>query len=471
MKLFSAEKPLAIVDVETTGASPQRDRVLEIAIIRVEQGKVVETFETILDPECTVQPFILQFTGIQEREIKKGPTFSDISKKVEELLKDAIFVAHNARFDHTFIKAEFARLGIPFSKKRLCTVELSRSLYPEYRKHDLSTLIDRFDFICKQRHRALGDAEVLADFLTHCENCFPEEKIQASLKHVLKRVRVPSGLPTGIIESLPESPGIYIFYGEDGEMLYIGKSINIRKRVISHFGNDASSRQLRLAHEVKDIEARTTAGELGALLLESYLIKKEQPLYNRMSRRSRKLVVVKEEIKEGYKHAVLETYTTEDISASPEIIGIFKSLSQAKKALDALSIEYKLCPRLLGLEQGKGPCFYSQLGRCDGACKGAESEIIYNARFNEAFRKRRVKVWPFSGPILINEKNGDREGGQAFVIHEWRLVNSYTYDEAGQSPFLTDDFVFDFDSYKILAQYISRNKKQVKLLTNLNTVI
>jgi DNA polymerase-3 subunit epsilon len=467
MKVFSQEKPLAIVDIETTGASPVRDRVLEIAIIRIEQGKVVETLNTVLDPECSIPVTITGLTGISEKDMKAAPTFNDISKEISRLLDGAYFVAHNARFDHSFIKAEFARLGINFSKKRLCTVALSRELFPQYKRHDLSTIIDRFSFTCENRHRAYDDAKILGDFMSHCEKLHKQEKIEEAMQKVLKRVRVPASVPLQVIENLPENPGVYIFYGEDGEILYIGKSINIKKRVISHFGNDASSKQLRLASEVKDIEAITTAGELGALLLESHMIKKEQPLYNRLSRRTKKLVVVQEEMKNGYKHAILQTYNTEDLEASEKVLGIFRSQSQAKKALSDTSEAYKLCPRLLSLEKGSGPCFYSQLGRCYGACGGRESDVEYNSRFDTAFKKRKIRTWPFAGPIMITEPNIEEEGkGQVFIIDNWRLTGSFSYDEAGQSPFLESDYIFDHDSYKILVQYLKNNKKSVKSLSS-----
>ncbi|MDQ3014988.1 MAG: exonuclease domain-containing protein [bacterium] len=480
MKIFSADKPLAIVDVETTGASPQRDRVLEIAVIRVEKGEVVDTFHTVLDPECIIPATIFSLTGISEQDTKGSPTFNDIRERIEQLLAGAYFVAHNARFDYAFIKSEFTRLGLPFSYRRLCTVELSRTLFPQYKRLDLSTLIDRFNFECEARHRALGDAKVLADFLTHCEKVHKTEMVEQAIGRVLKRVRVPLQVPAEVIESLPENPGVYTFYGEDGEILYIGKSINIKKRVVSHFGNDGSSKQLRLMQEVKDIDAVSTSGELGALLLESHMIKKEQPLYNRMARRAKKLVVALEEEVDGYKKVVLETYNSEDLSSEQTTLGVFKSMSQAKTALDALSQEHTLCPRLIGLEparaggKGRGQCFYSQIGRCLGACKGSELSEAHNMRFDMAFKKRRIRAWPYSGPILITEPNVEQEGtGQVFMIDEWRLTGSFSYDEvgltaqAGYRPFLEKSYIFDYDSYKILIQYLKNNTKNVTLLSRI----
>jgi DNA polymerase-3 subunit epsilon len=466
MKSVSTTKPLAIVDVETTGGSPLRDRIIDIGIIRIEEGKIVETFQSLIDPEQYIPPQILSLTGISERELEKAPTFHDISDIITELLSGCIFVAHNARFDYAFLKGEFDRLSLPFSAKRLCTVALSRSLFPEYKRHDLSTIIDRFDLSCSDRHRALPDAEVLVQFLQHSEKLVGEELFLEKVQAVIDRARIPTGIDKKLISALPETPGVYKFFGEDGELLYIGKSINIKKRVQSHFTNDYATRKaMRLAEEVRDIEYIQTHGELGALLLESRLIKQEQPLYNRMSRRMKKLVIVTEELRDGYKHAVCSTLDTDAMQFSKSILGIFKSPSQAKKVLDEYSQAFSLCPRMLGLEQGKGQCFYAQLGRCHGACTGKEDAEVYNKRFHEAFKTRRIKAWPFRGPIVIEEKNIQRERGQAFIIDEWRLVGSFTYDESGSAPFLPEQYVFDYDGYKILAGFIVKNRKKIKELT------
>jgi hypothetical protein len=208
---------------------------------------------------------------------------------------------------------------------------------------------------------------------------------------------------------------------------------------------------------------------LGALLLESYLIKKEQPLYNRLARRTKKLVVVKEKInKKGYKEALIETLMSEDMKSSENIIGIFRSLSQAKKILNLYADVHLLCPQLLGVEKnsaGRG-CFYSQLGKCNGACCGREDTLIYNSRFDTAFSERKVKTWPYQSPILIDEKDVLEKGkGTIFIIDQWKLLASYCYDDGGHKPFLPQEYTFDYDSYKILIQRLKLGSKTIKPLT------
>ncbi len=468
MGVFSYHKPLVLVDIETTGASPMYSKILEIAIIRIEGGVIVETLNTVIDPGISVPDTILSLTGIKEDEIKRAPSFNDISKDVKDLLEGAVFVAHNARFDYSFIKSEFAHLGINFSSKRLCTVALSRSLFPAFKRHDLSSIIERFDFKCEHRHRAYDDAAVLHDFLKIAEKKLGREIVEEKIAAAIGKARVPHNLQPDLISSLPECPGVYVFYGENSEKLYIGKSINIKKRVMSHFSSSETGKALRIAEEVRDIEVIPTTGELGALLLESHLIKKEQPLYNRMSRRMKKLSVIKEDINEdGYKRAIVETYFTEEMTGGENVLGIFRSLAQAKKVLQAYAESHKLCPRLLGLEKGSGQCFYSQIGKCTGACAKKETAELYNSRFTEAFNERKIKIWPYAGPVVINEKNREsKHKGTAFIVDQWKLVGSFTYDEDARDDFLPASFIFDYDAYKILSSRLLKPRKDIKVISH-----
>jgi DNA polymerase-3 subunit epsilon len=336
---------------------------------------------------------------------------------------------------------------------------LSRRLFPEYKKHDLSTIITRFDFVCEARHRAMADAEVLVDFLKVCEKKFGQEVVHDAYKIVMKRNALPVALSHEHIDALPETAGVYIFYGDEGDTLYIGKSINIRNRVLSHFSDDhRSGKEMRMSQEIADIEAIPTSGELGALLLESHLIKERQPLYNRMSRYSRELVAAIESQNEaGYSSVSLERIADAQKLETEKVLGIFRSLKQAKTALNDLAKEHHLCPALLGIESNKRSCFFSQLGICKGACSGKEKADVYNARFTKGFARKRVKVWPFAGPVLITEKK-DEYQGTVFVVDDWRLVESYVYDETGKQKFLPPTYVFDHDAYKILAGYLKKNK-------------
>ncbi len=458
---------LAFVDIETTGTSPVHDRIIEIGILRVEDGKIVSTFKTLIDPGYHIPPEIISLTGITTKDIEAAPTFRDVQDSLQEMLKGCIFVAHNVRFDYSFIKNEFKRINLPFSPKQLCTVKLSRVLYPSYAKHDLSTLIERFGFECLNRHRAFDDATVLWDFYQLIQRTFPQDHLEKAFATISKKPSIPTNLDPSTIKQLPTSPGVYIFYGDNGIPLYIGKSINIKERVKSHFSSDHSSgKEMKMSQQIKSVEAIKTAGELGALLLESSLIKKMQPIYNRALRYSRQLTVLLEsQNQEGYKTIETDILENIDLEQLPQIIGIFKSIKVAKQFLIKAAKEHNLCEKLLGLEALKGSCFGYRLGRCKGACTQKEIYQRYNLRFLEAFINLRVKPWPFDGPVIIQEEDPDQEIRESFIIDKWCYIGSLNSDqlipEISQKPY------FDVDSYKILNRYIKspRNIKSVRALT------
>jgi len=181
-------KNFTIVDVETTGGSPFFSRVIEIGILRIERGEITEKFKSLINPQTEIPEFITEFTGISEKMVKKAPSFEDIAEDIFPLFEDSIFVAHNANFDYKFLTAEFGRSGFNFTMDTLCTVRLSRVLYPEHKRHNLSAIIDRFNFKCKNRHRAFDDAKVLWDFLKKIEKEFPSEQVAAAIERTIKKI-------------------------------------------------------------------------------------------------------------------------------------------------------------------------------------------------------------------------------------------------------------------------------------------
>jgi DNA polymerase-3 subunit epsilon len=458
---------LAILDVETTGMSAPYDRIIEIGLLRIEKGKVVKKFETLLNPECEVSPFIKNLTGISKNDIEDAPIFSDIKSDLIELLEGATFVAHNARFDYAFIKNEFKRIGIPYSAKQLCTVKLSRLLFPEFSHHNLDSIIEKFGIECSRRHRAYDDAKVLWDFLQKIEKSTPQISLEKAFKAILKKPSLPPLLKNKDIENLPEAPGIYLFFGKSEIPLYIGKSINIKERVLSHFVNDSnSSAEMEISQQVERIETIKTAGEFSALLLESNLIKKMQPLYNRKLRYARRLTFLKQKVKNGYFSVEIksgENITHDEIS---EVLGIFKSKKSAKEHLANLVKEYSLCEHLTEVSKTVTPCFSYHLGICRGACIKKENTSLYNARFLIAFSKTKLKAWPFNGPIVIKEKNNDGEG-DGLLFDKWCYLGKTS--EYIENDVREQNAISDFDVYKILNSFL-KDQKNLKKITTLNSV-
>ncbi len=464
MSIFKTKK-FAIVDVETSGANAVFDRVIEIGILRVENGEIVERFNSLVNPGTIISPFIKDITGINNEDLFGAPTFEDISNKVITLLDGAVFVAHNARFDYGFIKNELKRVGFSYNSKCLCTVRLSRRMFPEYTKHDLSSLIERFNFDCLNRHRAYDDAKVLWDFLDQLYKSERKEELEESIGALLKENTLPQFLNSKAIKDLPEGAGVYIFYGENNEVLYIGKSKNIRHRVLSHFSNDhASSKEMHLCQQTTRIESIETAGELSALLLESQMVKEYCPIYNRQLRRVSKLVLAKKIKKGNYIGVELERSGEILPEQYKNIVGVFKNISQAKSFLRGISCDFGLCPRVLGLEKGHGACFNHQIKKCSGACIEIADPQDFKKKFKEAFKNRKIKAWPFLGPIVITEKKDD-ETAHSFVLDNWCLLHNI---EVGEDNFITNTHPpkFDYDSYKIFRRYIVNplNKKNIKSL-------
>lgn len=454
-------RTFAFIDVETTGGSATYDRIIEIGIIRVENGKVVRKYTSLIDPQKYISPFITGITGIRPEDVNGAPLFEDIQNEVRELLDGAIFVAHNARFDYGFLKNEFKRVGVSFNAKCLCSVRLSRRLFSRHKRHDLSSIIERCGIRCDERHRALGDAAAIWDFFCHIETIGRGLELIEAIDHLLKRPSYPQLLDEKTVRDLPYGPGVYVFYGEGNVVLYVGKSRNLRYRVLSHFSGDhSSSKEMHLCQQTKKIETVRTAGELGALLLESKMIKDLCPYYNRQLRRTSLLVIAKKKVIDGYNSVSLERLDEIVKEDQRNVMAVFKNVTQGKKFLRAACDELGLCPKILGLEKSKGSCFNHQLEKCRGACVGEEATNAFNQKFESIFARRRLKAWPFKGPITIEEKLNGRK--HSFLIDNWCLLSEYDSEDSEASA--ERQAKFDYDSYKILTAYL-RDKKNVRNIT------
>ncbi len=470
---------LVFVDLETTGASATHGRILEVGMLRVESGKIVDTFSSLVNPHTYIPPEIERLTGISQKDVQNAPTFDSLAKDIYAFIKDAIFVAHNVRFDYGFLKSEFARSEITFTARHFCTVRLSRLLYPRFKRHNLDSIIERFGFLCENRHRALDDAKIIQQFYERAKATITSDIFERAVSVALKKPSLPLQLKAEVLDSLPEQPGVYIMYGSGGAPLYVGKSISIKERVLSHFASDIrSASEMKIAQQIESIETITTPGELGALILESSMIKKMLPLYNKKLRIKRELTAIRrKKNKDGYETISLdpvERIHPDDIYNESEerIIGVCNSKRQAKALLAGIAKEFLLCEKLLQLESTNAACFSYRLGLCHGACVKAESSLKYNMRFVEAFSSIQIKPWPFKGPIVIEEKNEQVGETQFFYIDKWCYLGSVTIDTKGSvKKELEDTIIFDADLYRILRSYLytPRYAKNIRNLNEMNT--
>src|SRR5258706_6061796 len=242
------DAPLAIVDLETTGAHPAWDRVTEIAVVEVQDGEVVSEWSTLVNPGTSIPPAIQALTGITNDMVADAPAFEDLASGLHERLEGRVFVAHNARFDYGFLRHEFERAGLRFHARTLCTVKLSRRLYPGHARHSLDCLIERHGIHCSARHRALGDAQAVWPFLRIPTQDQGAERVQDAARQLSKLPALPAHIERAAVDAIPEAPGVYLFYGEGDLLLYVGKSVAMRSRVLQHFSGDLNSaRQQQIA--------------------------------------------------------------------------------------------------------------------------------------------------------------------------------------------------------------------------------
>lgn len=235
--------PVVYVDIETTGGSARSSRVLEVAAIRVEPDGTTREFSCVVDPETYIPTVITRITGISQADITDAPKFNDIADRLIDILGDAVFIAHNVRFDYSFLKMEFARVGIEFSPKLLCTVRLSRALYKTERGHSLAKLIERHEIPVLDRHRALADAHAIKYFAELAFDQHGENLFNQMVERQLRTQYLPPNLDLEEIESIGNVPGVYIFKDEVGQPMYVGKSVTLKTRVLSHF-RDTSAREV-----------------------------------------------------------------------------------------------------------------------------------------------------------------------------------------------------------------------------------
>lgn len=468
-------RDLVFVDLETTGGNAAYHRITEVGILRLQDGELAEEWSSLVNPECPIPTFIEDFTGITNAMVSDAPRFADIAALVRQKLQGDVFVAHNARFDYSFLRSEFRRLGVNFSAKVLCTVKLSRRLFPQFARHNLDAVMERHGLVCSARHRALGDARVLHDLWSKLRREVPSAELAEAVHTVVGAHRLPAHLPADFADDLPDGPGVYRFYGEDDAVLYIGMSNSLRTRVLTHLaGEHSGGRQQRLARQVRRVDWQATAGELGAALLESRWIKAQQPLHNRRLK----------DTSGAFTLTLASTSTSTatagtdgppvaitpidglDAAALAQAFGLFHAAKDARKALTEIARAHQLCLKCLGMEQGAGSCFAYQVGKCKGACVGKEPLMLHSLRLNLALSSLKLKAWPFPGRIALRER-GSADGafdGTEFV--EFHVLDHWTYLGTARSEEDVAAFSaprhradFDADVYRILVRHFSRHPK------------
>lgn len=404
----------AIVDIETTGRA---NKITEIAIFVHDGTQVVDEFTTLVNPECSIPPFITHLTGITNAMVSDAPKFYEIAKKVNELTLDTIFVAHSVNFDYGILQQEFKSLGFDFKRKKLCTIRLSRKLIPGLHSYSLGTICSSQHIRIENRHRARGDAQATTLLFEKLHLLDTDGVFNSFLHPRSRQATLPPLLPQAVFDALPEKTGIYYFKNIKNDVIYVGKANNIKQRVLSHF-YDKASKEITMCLETSNVTFEETGSELVALLMESAEIKRLFPKYNRSQRRAQEsLGLFSYTDRHGIMHLAYNR-----LKLIPNPLLKFYNVSEARAFLEKLCQDFELCPKYCHLQTNVSSCFHYQIKQCKGICSGNEAVEVYNERVQLAIDSMR-----FNAENFIIRENGRTAKEYAYIVIENGIYKGYGY--------------------------------------------
>lgn len=452
----------AIVDIETTGGLAIREKIIEIAIIVFDGEKIIDSFESLVHPERSVPAFITRITGITDDMLVDAPKFYEIAKKIVEITENCIFVAHNSRFDYSFVQEEFNRLGYTYTRKQLCTVKLFRQLFPGLRSYSLGNLITEFNISVNSRHRAMSDVIATLDILKLGLKIPESETTLSNIFGIsIKETKFPPGIDSSMLNNLPDKTGVYYFLDMFDNIIYIGKSKNIRKRVKQHF-QKITPKSTKLYNTVRKIDFELTGSEMIALLKEAEEIKEKRPPANKALKNIEfpySIAYFKND--SGY----LSFQITKTVKGKDVISTKFKSRKAAKSYLSSFISMNNLCEHVSGANNYGGACFEYGLGKCLGACVGLESPEEYNKRIEEAFDSDILFPTESFAVIDIGRKPDE----SSIVLIENNNLIGYAYFNNESISFRSIDDVkniivpkkYDQQFNKIIKRSLSENSLKI----------
>ena len=435
-----------LLDCETTGTSSAKNRIIEICIHRYEDGNLVDKFQSLINPGCSLPDFIVGLTGIQPAMLLHAPSFKDVTERILEIVKGSTLIAHNARFDRSFIQKELQRVGVSYNFPILCTVSLSRKLFPAEKKHNLDSLAKRIGHVFSGRHRAEGDVMALEHFLRYAKLNF-KENFDKAIIDSMKNQTIPHQIKKELIDGLPSYRGLYYFFDQSGKCIYVGRSQNIKERVRAHLSQDLSSKKsLLLKKDIADIEAKEVKSGLALEILEILEIQRLSPRFNRQ--------YIKPYVgytfslksnKDGYLVPQLESISKTS-SCTKGSYGPFKSKKAGNSTLMTIAQVHNLCPNLLTKKAAKGACFQYHLKQCSGACCNKEAAKLYNLRLLAAVANYKLSDWRYDFPIVLD--------GEVSLL-EWKVIGFKSF----QYSFKNRDF--NYDVYFVIKKYLEKARAKI----------
>ena len=405
----------AVVDVETTGGKFNEEGITEIAIYRFDGVKIVDQFSSLVNPLREIQPFVQRLTGINSKMLVNAPKFYEIAKRIVEITEDAVLVAHNAEFDYRIIRTEFKRLGFDFERQSLCTVDLAQKLLPEVPSYKLGKLVRFLGIPIADVHRAHGDAQATVElFKVLLEKDSSKEIISAHIK-TLNKKQVPSKY-LNIIDELPTETGVYYIYNEAGSIIYIGKSKNIKKRVLSHL-TSKSRKAEKIQKAIFRVTYELCGNECLALLKEQHEIKKNQPRLNHALKYRHFAMGIRRDVSSPY-HRLL----VEQVHQDRQYLDVFKNKKEAEGRLRYWLEEFSLCAQHTSFARAQGACFRKGINKCQGACVGEEHCDAYNTKVQAVAESL---LYPFENFLIIDK--GKKTGEKSFIFIKEGVFQGYGY--------------------------------------------
>lgn len=421
----------AIVDIETCGGRfiYPKGRIIEIAIIIHDGLTIVDKFSTLINPECFISPLYTNISGITNDMVRDAPKFYEVAQKIMEMTEGKIFVAHNSSFDYNFIKEEFASLGAKFKRETLCTVRLSRKLMPGRLSYSLGNLCAGLNIHIENRHRAEGDALAtteLLELLLRLKSAHPQYKNMGATEIMTRRI---DKMKSYILKKIPEECGVYYFHDKEGNIIYIGKSVNMYNRAISHFNSD-EKRGKQMLNELYNVDFVKTGSELIALLLESEEIKKHKPKYNR----ARKADVFTHSIDWFKDKTGIINFRIVAPDEAENVLLSFTTYMTARERLEGWIDDHELCLRYCGLTGEEAVCFNHQIKKCNGICNQEEDVQLYNKRAEKLLEQHLFKHSNF---VLLDKGRNAEE--RSVVVVENGTYLGYGYFDASDPVYSPAD--------------------------------
>jgi DNA polymerase-3 subunit epsilon len=452
----------AIIDVETTGGTARYERITEIAVVLHDGQSIVETYSTLVNPEQSIPWNITMLTGITDEMVSHAPKFYEVAKKIVEMTEGAVFVAHNVSFDYSFVREEFARLGFTFSRPQLCTVRLARKVFPGLPSYSLSNLKQHFGIEAERSHRALDDTLAttrIFEIILAAQG--GGSSVKSFLRYGIREAKLPAAITLERLETIPEQCGVYYLHDERGEVLYVGKSLNIRKRLYEHFA-DLTPKGEKLRTGVADISYEVTGSELTALLLESAEIKRLLPRVNRALRtRTYTGCIFTYTDQNGYRCLAVGKNSARN-AKKLEPVAEYPKVDSARLHLQSVVRQFELCYRLSHLDASEKACFHHSIKKCRGACVGEELPEAYNERVELALESLGKRL---EGNFFILEP-GRSETEMAIVGVQDGRYAGFGYADASQQHYSAEDLLEclnipyeDPDAGKIIRTYLDGKKR------------